>query len=603
MDSNSIVWIGSVIVLILLVLALLYLVYIIFRTSYLLPEKDQAYIRTGFGGEKIAHGKGVFIFPGLHKKLLLDMKTHRVTVERKEEHACTTKNRLRIDISADFLVRISPIDDKILLAGQTLGKAASDAKLLMDQIQGTCIEALRDATAKMSFEDLHADNQQFNERVEDAVAEDLGKWGLQLEGISIAKLTQTDLKHFDKNNALDVEGLTIIKAKIAENEKEQSLIEAERIKTVEANQLDAHKEVLRLQEEKVHAEQDQELSIAETELTTERKKEQAKASELIAIAEARVMSSEAMIKAHEMKAREVAKEEEIKTALLTTRAQQNKQVRIISADLEATRTRILAEAEKDADVLRTHAVSARYSVDAEGKKALNEAANILSDKQISMQVKEKIVKKLPEIIKESVKPIKNIDGIKIMQIDGMSHLTGGAGNNGGGGSGGQNGGGGSLSDQIVDSALRYKAQAPMVENLLKHVGLAGGGIKDLTADLQKDMDVDTPAPTPTPTPNASVRNKPKEIENNKDFEKHSYAEGKPVSDSFDDKNEYDYDESSMTEEFDFEERELALSENASANQDSQDQKESMINDDSMPTQSTDTEKAGEKPVDKSGSKE
>jgi len=98
-------------------------------------------------------------------------------------------------------------------------------------------------------------------------------------------------------------------------------------------------------------------------------------------------------------------------------------------------------------------------------------------------------------------------------------------------------------------------------------------------------------------------NKAKESENNKGFKKHSYAEGKPVSDSFDDKNEYDYDESSMTEEFDFEERELALSENASANQDSQDQKESMINDDSMPTQSTDTEKAGEKPVDKSGSKE
>ena len=495
MESDTLVWIGTFVAVILLFFAIVYLIYLLFRTSYLLPDRDQAYIRTGFGGEKIAHGAGIFIFPGMHKKLLVDMKTHRVTVERKEEHACTTKNRLRIDIAADFLVRISPADEKVSLAGQTLGKAASDSKLLTDQINGTCIEALRDATAKMSFEDLHDDNIQFNDRIEEAIAEDLGQWGLQLEGISIAKLTQTDLKFFDSNNALDVEGLTIIKEKIAENEKEQSRIEADRVKTVEANKLDAHKEVLRLQEEKAKAQQDQDLAIAETQLSTERQIEQARASEQMAIAEANTKVSNAWIDAHKAKAEEVAKKEEIQTALLTTKAHQSKQVRIIGADLEATRTRILAEGEKDAEVLRVKAVAERYTVDAEGKKALNEAANLLSDEQISMQVKQKIVSQLPDIIKESVKPIKNIDGIKIMQIDGMSHVAGGAGGNGGGSGGGGNngGGGGSLSDQIVDSALRYKAQAPMVDNLLEHVGLSGGGIKEFTAGLQKDMDLDVPS--------------------------------------------------------------------------------------------------------------
>lgn len=538
MESDSLILIGSLVAAVLLLFALGYLLYLLFRTSYLLPEKDQAYIRTGFGGEKIAHGNGIFIFPGMHKKLLVDMKTHKITVERGGADACITSDRLRIDITADFLVRVSPQIDKISLAGQTLGTAASDHKLLAEQIQGACVESLRDASAKMSFEALHADNQRFNDLVEDALADDLAKWGLQLEAISIAKLKQTDLKFFDKNNALDVEGITSIKEKIAENERKQSLIEAEKIKEVEKNQLDAHKEVLRIQEEKALAEQEQELAIAETELATERKKEQAWAAEQIAIAEAKEQVSNAWIKAHETKAKEVAKEEEIKTALLTTKAQQNKQVRIISADLEASRTRILAEAEKDADVLRAKAVSARYSVDAEGKKALNEAANILSDKQISMQVKEKIVKQLPDIIKESVKPIKNIDGIKIMQIDGMSHLTGGA---GGGNGGGHNGGGGSLSDQIVDSALRYKAQAPMVDNLLKHVGLSGAGIKDFTSELQKEMDFNQEGE------NVPESAEPKKIVKDHDSEKHSFSEGGPVSNSLDEKT--DYDEYSVTETF------------------------------------------------------
>ncbi len=615
MNSDSLVLIGIVVASVILIIALFAIVYFIFRTSYLLPERDQAYIRTGFGGEKIAHGKGVFVLPGLHKKLLLDMKTHKVTVERKEEHACITSDRLRIDITADFLVRISPEDSKISLAGQTLGDAAFNEKKLIEQIQGTCVESLRDATAKMSFEALHADNQRFNDLVENALAEDLAMWGLQLEAISIATLKQTDLKFFDDNNALDVEGITSIKEKIAENKKKQSQIEADKVKEVERNQLDAHKEVLRLQEEKAKAQQDQDLAIAETQLSTERLIEQARANEQIAIAEANAQVSQAWIEAHKMKALEVAKKEEIQTSISTTKAQRNKKVRIIDADLQATRTRILAEAEKDAEVLRVKGVSARYTVDAEGKKALNEAANILSDKQISMQVKQKIVSKLPDIIKESVKPIKNIDGIKIMQIDGMSHLTGGMGGGGNGGSGnnsggGQNGGGGSLSDQIVDSALRYKAQAPMVENLLKHVGLAGGGIKDFTTGLQKDMDLDTPSQT-SDTPK---QGKPKK---EKDSEKHSYAEGKPVSDdSIDEQSQNDVysvaekNDTYHNNEIDKkDQKESSLSENtpenasknASENNDQHDKNEEIKNNDSeQPQQTSETKTVSKdkKPTDK-----
>jgi hypothetical protein len=43
---------------------------------------------------------------------------------------------------------------------------------------------------------------------------------------------------------------------------------------------------------------------------------------------------------------------------------------------------------------------------------------------------------------------------------------------------------GSLSDQIVNSALRYRAQAPLLEGLLKELGIDGAHINGLTMPLQ-----------------------------------------------------------------------------------------------------------------------
>ncbi|MBE8233659.1 MAG: flotillin family protein, partial [Endozoicomonadaceae bacterium] len=99
-------------------------------------------------------------------------------------------------------------------------------------------------------------------------------------------------------------------------------------------------------------------------------------------------------------------------------------------------------------------------------------------------VKMNIVKQLPSIVKESVKPLENIEGIKIIQLDGLNNAIGNGnqGSGGGGNSGGN--GGGSLSDQIVDSALRYKAQAPLVDNLLKEIGIDGSSMTSLSEALK-----------------------------------------------------------------------------------------------------------------------
>jgi uncharacterized membrane protein YqiK len=82
----------------------------------------------------------------------------------------------------------------------------------------------------------------------------------------------------------------------------------------------------------------------------------------------------------------------------------------------------------------------------------------------------KLVEKAEAIIRESVRPMERIEGIKILHVDGL------------GGSGGSNGvdaGGGNFADGVVNSALRFRAQAPLVDQLLREIGIEGGDIQRL----------------------------------------------------------------------------------------------------------------------------
>ena len=158
---------------------------------------------------------------------------------------------------------------------------------------------------------------------------------------------------------------------------------------------------------------------------------------------------------------------------------QSEAVRTI-AQADADRQRIAAQGLADAEILQANAAERRYAVDAEGKRRAHEADNLLSIEQISMKVRLALMEHLPDIIRESVKPMERIDGIKIFQVDGLG------GN--GGGNGGAPAGGGNLADQIVNSALRYRAQAPLLDSLLSELGLDPSTVGGLTQSLAASTD-------------------------------------------------------------------------------------------------------------------
>ena len=106
---------------------------------------------------------------------------------------------------------------------------------------------------------------------------------------------------------------------------------------------------------------------------------------------------------------------------------------------------------------------------------MNEAQNLLSADARLSAMRLKLIDKLDAIIRESVKPMERIEGIKILHVEGF------------GGSGGrsdhQGDSGVGLADSVVNSALRFRAQAPLIDQLLREIGVAGGDVGQVAQGL------------------------------------------------------------------------------------------------------------------------
>ena len=147
------------------------------------------------------------------------------------------------------------------------------------------------------------------------------------------------------------------------------------------------------------------------------------------------------------------------------------------AQAEAEKLRITAVAEADAEKIKAEAQQMTFQVEAEGLEAVNQAKNMLSAEQVAMQIKLNLIDKIDSIIRESVKPLENIDGIKIMNVGGLANTTSGSDS-----ASDENV---SFSDQVVNSALKYRAQAPMVDSLLKEIGIDGANINSVQELLEE----------------------------------------------------------------------------------------------------------------------
>ena len=182
------------------------------------------------------------------------------------------------------------------------------------------------------------------------------------------------------------------------------------------------------------------------------------------------------------RAKAVEAEEKVNTARDVEHAEKQKQLGVIEASKNAEKEKLAAMAAK-----------IRYEIEAAGKKALNEAENLRSDASRRSALRLKLAEKIEGIIREWVRPMQNIDSIKVVDVNGLPGFSQGGGTgkdgsaNGGGDSASYDSKKGSLADNVVNSALRYRAQQPFLDSLLKEIGMSPGeasNIRNILGDYE-----------------------------------------------------------------------------------------------------------------------
>ena len=514
---------------------------------YLRSSKERAFVRTGLGGQKVVLDGGAFVLPIVHDVIPVNMNTLRLEVVRGRDKALITKDRMRVDVIAEFYVRVAAQPVSVAAAAQTLGLRTMEPEQLKELVEGKFVDALRTAAAEMTMEELHERRGAFVKRVRETVAEDLTKNGLELEAASLTQLDQTGMEFFNPSNAFDAEGLTRLTEQIEHRKKQRNDVEQDTLIAIRNKNLEAEKLSLEIDREGEYARlaQPREIEIARArqlaEVSTERAQreqdaegaqitarqtieaarirseqsteqeritkeraiqaaeiERRKALELaeqqraIAVARESEAQSVAQAAADIARAAAVSAEERVFTAREVEMAERKKTIDLIGArqvaEREALRlttaahaekeasadrgaaVRMQAEADADADRIKSLALRARAEIEAEGMQLMNAAHNMLSPEARASALRMRLVEKAEGIIRESVKPMERIEGIKILHVDGL------------GGSGGgmdSGGGGGNFADGVVNSALRFRAQAPLVDQLLREIGIEGGDIQRL----------------------------------------------------------------------------------------------------------------------------
>ncbi len=333
---------------------------------YRRATREVSLVKTGSGGKKVIMDGGTIVVPLLHEVSPVNMKTLRLEVQRNNDGALITQDRMRVDVGVEFYVSVMATAEGIARAAQTLGDRTFDVNQLREIIEGKLVDGLRAVAAQMTMDGLHENRADFVQEVQNAVSEDLLKNGLSLESVSLTALDQTPFEALDENNAFNAVGMRKLAEVIAQSKKERANIEAEAAVAVRRAEMEAERQRLLIQrdEEQARIEQQQEIetlkaaqeaeiaarsedSVRETERARIAREEAVRAAEIAR--EAKLRDAE-IAKERAVQEAEIAKERELEVA------NQDRQIIIAQKSEEESRARA------SADLARAEATKASEAV-------------------------------------------------------------------------------------------------------------------------------------------------------------------------------------------------------------------------------------------------
>ncbi len=274
--------IAIIILLTILIAVGVYLLHWLYRHS----SKDQSFVRTGAGGEKVVMGGGALVIPIIHDITVVNMNAIPIEVRRTGEQSLITKNKMRIDLVAEYFVRVIATRDGVSTAARTLGAQTQNALAVKEVIHGRFVDAMAAVAARMTMEEIHQDRGGYIRQAAELAAGTLESNGLELENASLTSLNQSDIGVFNPSNAFDAEGLTQLTEQVEDRRKLRNKIENEARIDIKMRDFEAEQRALEI---------DRDLEIAR--INQVRDIENRKAMQLAEVAAERSSSEIAVVEA------------------------------------------------------------------------------------------------------------------------------------------------------------------------------------------------------------------------------------------------------------------------------------------------------------------
>lgn len=478
---------------------------------YQRATNEVSFVRTGIGGRKVVIDGGVLAIPFFHEISRVNMQTIRMDVSRTGNHSLITKDRMRVDVGAEFYASVVPEERAIVRAAQTLGKRTFQPDQLKALIDGMMVDALRSVAAQMTMDELHENRSEFVREVRSALTDTLAKYGLELDSVSLTMLDQTPFASLDENNAFNAVGMRKLAEVIAKSKRERAEIEgdtqvqvrraevdsnrrkleidleqrrseiaqAQEIEMLLASQLtevarrkaeaerDAAQARIRMEQEIQSANIARELAVKESEIAQLRALEIAQQDKQIHLSAKSEESSAANARATAAKAAVIQAEQELETLRQMAEANRRRELALLAAEQqaesEAARVRISTESDKLAAktrgiIKREEAETLRImkQAEADAAAAMIAAENGRTPESQSLELERLKLRAMPGIVEQMVKPIEKIDGISINHISGLER---------------GDRSGGSAIGQTMDAVLDLAVSLPAMKKIGESIGV------------------------------------------------------------------------------------------------------------------------------------
>jgi uncharacterized membrane protein YqiK len=486
----------------------------LFLRFYVKAPPNVAFIRTGLGGKRVVIDRGAVVLPILHHIQWISLETFKLEVVKAAKEAFITKDRYRVDIGAEFYIKIAPDPESIERASRSLGEKSFSVDGIRALVGEKLVGALRSVAAATDLVELHENRRGFALAVKELLLEPLAANGLTLEDVSVFHLDQTSREYLDPNNIFDAEGLKQITRQTSERQRERNEIERSTEVAIRRQDVEAVKLKLALDQEREFAEAEQQRRVesyraeqvaaaAEFRFQQEQKAREAEIAKERAIREAEIARERAIQEAElkreieltrlaeERERREVEKQRAIEEAKLArdialllkeverlaeersrleaeaAKAAAAQAVVTVNEKAEAERRREVAllrareeveVAEQQAKARERLAAARRAEGEAEAYAVakLREAENLLEEKFIVREIAKTLIERAPQIVAELMAPAKQIQSIRVLDVRGLA-ADGAVPDNGVSG--------------VINAFLRSGSALPLLREILDFAGI------------------------------------------------------------------------------------------------------------------------------------